>query len=311
MLPFGALLLKLTGAILLLAKGAGLMAGPGIRDANRVPIRMAPGRAIDSPVPHTLPMAATATAPLRASVLGIPVDVCPDVLAAAVALQGQGGGQVVTLNAEMTMAARADPSLAAAIAEAALVIADGAGVVWALRRQGHRLRRSPGIELAWNLLEQAAQRGWRTALVGASPAVMEALLARLRRQLPELDLVFTAHGYQSSQAWPGLQQQLLACRPDLVLVALGVPRQETWIHALAGQRSGLWMGVGGSFDVWAGSKKRAPAWMGRLQIEWLYRLLQEPSRWRRMLALPAFLAAVLCERSARRQALRERSLAER
>jgi N-acetylglucosaminyldiphosphoundecaprenol N-acetyl-beta-D-mannosaminyltransferase len=249
-------------------------------------------------------MAATATAPLRASVLGVPVDVCDDVRAAAVAVHDQGGGQVVTLNAEMTMAARADASLAAAIAAAALVIADGAGVVWALRRQGHRLRRSPGIELAWDLLEQAAQRGWRTALVGASPAVMETLLARLRRQLPQLNLVFTAHGYQPPEVWPGLQQQLLACRPDLVLVALGVPRQEIWIHALAGQRSGLWMGVGGSFDVWAGSKKRAPAWMARLQIEWLYRLLQEPSRWRRMLALPAFLLAVLRERDAVHQVRR-------
>ncbi len=260
------------------------------------PIRMAPGWTLDSLLPYLPLMAATATALLRAHVLGIPVDVCRDVLAAALALQEEGGGQIVTLNAEMTMAARADASLAAAIDAAALVIADGAGVVWALARQGHRLRRSPGIELAWALLQQAAQRRWRVALVGASPSVLDELLTRLRRQLPELDLVFTAHGYQQGPAWPGLEEQLLSCRPDLVLVALGVPRQETWIHGLAGRRGGLWMGVGGSFDVWAGSKKRAPAWMGRLQIEWLYRLLQEPSRWRRMLSLPAFLLAVLRER---------------
>ena len=84
--------------------------------------------------------------------------------------------------------------------------------------------------------------------------------------------------------------------PDLVLVALGVPRQELWIHALAGRRHGIWMGVGGSFDVWAGIKKRAPGWMSALQIEWLYRLIQEPTRWRRMLALPEFFWAVLRER---------------
>jgi N-acetylglucosaminyldiphosphoundecaprenol N-acetyl-beta-D-mannosaminyltransferase len=81
-----------------------------------------------------------------------------------------------------------------------------------------------------------------------------------------------------------------------VLVALGVPRQETWIADLPGRDAGLWMGVGGSFDVWAGVKKRAPRWMGALQIEWLYRLWQEPSRWRRMLALPAFAWAVLRQR---------------
>jgi len=226
-------------------------------------------------------------------VLGVPVDVCPDVLAAAVALQQRGGGQIVTLNAEMTMAALADPPLGAAIAAADLVIPDGAGVVWALGRRGLRVRRSPGIELAWSLLQTAAQRGWRVALVGASPPVMQALSARLQAQWPALQLVFQVDGYQSGEAWPGLEQQLLAQQPDLVLVALGVPRQETWIAALAGRRQGLWMGVGGSFDVWAGHKKRAPGWMGALQIEWLYRLVQEPQRWRRMLALPAFAWAVL------------------
>ena len=241
-------------------------------------------------------MAATVTTAVRTRVLGIPVNVCPDVLEAALELHGRGGGQIVTLNAEMTMAALADAALGRAIEAADLVIADGAGVVWALARQGHRIPRSPGIELAWDLLQQAAQRGWRVALVGASPAVMDTLQARLNAQLPQLDLALCLHGYQEAAAWPGLEQTLLELRPDLVLVALGVPRQETWIHGLAGRRSGLWMGVGGSFDVWAGAKTRAPRWMGRLQIEWLYRLLQEPSRWRRMLALPRFAWAVLRDR---------------
>lgn len=238
-------------------------------------------------------MAATATAPQRLHVLGVPVDACADACAAALDLRAQGGGQIVTLNAEMTMAAKADPALAAAIGGAALVIPDGAGVVWALRRQGVRVRRQPGIELAWALLEQGAAQGWRVALVGASPAVMEQLQARLAHQLPGLQLVLAVHGYQPPEAWPAVEQQLLAADPQLVLVALGVPRQETWIAPLAGRSTGLWMGVGGSFDVWAGAKKRAPAWMGALQIEWLYRLFKEPRRWRRMLALPAFAWAEL------------------
>jgi len=241
-------------------------------------------------------MATIVTDPVRTQVLGVPVDVCADVLQAALDLGQRGGGQIVTLNAEMTMAARADQELGAAIAAAQLVIADGAGVVWALGRQGFRVRRSPGIELAWNLLEQAAARGWKVALVGASPPVMEELRQRLARVFPSLQLVLSVHGFQPADAWPELEQQLLAAQPDLVLVALGVPRQETWIHGLPRPRRGLWMGVGGSFDVWAGAKKRAPAWMGALQIEWLYRLLQEPRRWRRMLALPDFALAVLRER---------------
>ncbi len=241
-------------------------------------------------------MAVTATdaaAPRRSQVLGVPVDVCPDVFEAALALWRHGGGQIVTLNAEMTMAARADAALGRAIAAAQLVIPDGAGVVWALGRRGLRVRRSPGIELAHRLLAQGAAQHWRVALVGASPAVMEQLTARLRAELPALELVFSAHGYQSAEAWPELEARLLEARPDLVLVALGVPRQETWIADLSGRRGGLWMGVGGSFDVWAGVKRRAPRWMGALRIEWLYRLVQEPRRWRRMLALPEFAWAVL------------------
>lgn len=241
-------------------------------------------------------MAALATTPVLARVLGIPVNVSNDVFSDAVALQGAGGGQIITLNAEMTMAARADPALGAAIEAARMVIPDGAGVVWALGLQSHRVRRSPGIELARRLLEHGAAVGWRVALVGASPSVMDQLRERLAHELPNLHLVFAVHGFQPAEAWPGLEHQLLQSRPDLVLVALGVPRQETWIQALPQPRTGLWMGVGGSFDIWAGAKKRAPAWMGALHIEWLYRLIKEPSRWRRMLSLPAFAWAVLQER---------------
>lgn len=233
-------------------------------------------------------MATTAT-----TVLGVPVHACRDAFTEALALHGAGGGQIVTLNAEMTMAALAQPELGRAIAAAQLVIPDGAGVVWALGRQGLKVLRSPGIELARRLLQHAAAAGWRVALFGASPVVMESLLERLKEEIPGLQLVFSAHGYQPPDAWPGLEHALLATRPDLVLVALGVPRQETWIADLSGRSGGLWMGVGGSFDVWAGVKKRAPRWMGTLQIEWLYRLVQEPSRWRRMRALPAFAWAVL------------------
>ncbi len=227
------------------------------------------------------------------SVLGVQVAVSGNVFAAALELKQRGGGQIVTLNAEMTMAARANPELGAAIAQAGLVIPDGAGVVWALGRQGYRVRRSPGIELARQLLVYAAAHQWRVALVGGSPEVMERLVERLQAEIPTLDLAFAIHGYQAPEQWPGIEQQLREARPDLVLAALGVPRQETWIQRLHAGQPGLWMGVGGSFDVWSGAKQRAPEWMGRFQIEWLYRLIQEPSRWRRMLALPAFAWAVL------------------
>ena len=229
----------------------------------------------------------------RCSVLGVPVDACRDVRAAAVGLHAAGGGRIVTLNAEMTMAARANPELGQAIATANLVIPDGAGVVWALSLQGVNVVKSAGIELAWSLLRYAAAHQWRVALVGSAPAVMIVLRRDLPQRLPGLNLALAVDGYQPAEAWPGLEAELRDLKPDLVLIALGVPRQETWSQRVCQGASGVWMGVGGSFDVWAGVKRRAPAWMCRWQIEWLYRLLQEPSRWRRMLSLPAFVWDVL------------------
>ena len=229
----------------------------------------------------------------RCRVLGIPVDACRDVQSAAIGLHARGGGRIVTLNAEMTMTAHSLPELGHAIEGADLVIPDGAGVVWALALQRVRVLKTAGIELAWTLLEYAAAHSWRVALVGAAPAVMDSLRQSLPQRLPGLNLVIAVDGYQPADAWDGIEAELHQLNPDLVLVALGVPRQETWSERVSDSRSGLWMGVGGSFDVWAGVKKRAPAWMCRYRIEWLYRLIQEPSRWRRMLSLPAFAWAVL------------------
>ena len=194
----------------------------------------------------------------RCRVLGVGVDACRDVTAAAIGLHARGGGQIVTLNAEMTMTARANPQLGEAIAAADLVIPDGAGVVWALSRQGVKVRRSPGIELARDLLSYAESHGWTVALIGAAPEVMERLRQRLAKELPALRLSMTEHGYQSAEAWPGIEAQLHAQKPDLVLLALGVPRQETWGLRVRQGQPGLWMGVGGSFDVWAGVKEGSP-----------------------------------------------------
>ncbi len=235
----------------------------------------------------------------RCHVLEIPVDACRDVSAAAIGLHADGGGQIVTLNAEMTMTARSNVELGDVIRAADLVIPDGAGVVWALARQGVKVQRTPGIELAWSLLNYAAAHGWRVALVGASPQVMDRLCDRLSQQLPALRLDFAEHGFQDAADWPELETRLRRLNPDLVLVALGVPLQEIWIQRMRDQLPGLWMGVGGSFDVWSGLKKRAPGWTSRLQLEWLYRLLQDPKRWRRYLALPRFAWSVLA--SSKRQ----------
>lgn len=230
----------------------------------------------------------------RATLLGLPVDLTPDPLAAAAELIRQGA-QVVTLNAEMTMAAMKDPHLREVIRRAERVVPDGAGVVWALRLRGRTLSRKPGIELAEALLHHAAAAGWRVALVGAKPERLQGTKRYWLNRLPQLQLVRLIHGYQPPQAWPRIEEDLQNLRPDVVLVALGSPRQELWIHRARADGHGLWMGVGGSFDVWSGASARAPRWMMALQLEWLYRLLQQPGRWRRVLALPRFAGMVVRE----------------
>lgn len=203
------------------------------------------------------------------------------------------GIQVVTCNAEMIMLAQQDPQFAAVFTKAGLVIPDGAGVVWALQRQGVKIQRSPGIELAAQLMDLAAESGWKVSLIGGKPEISEAVLDYWQQRHPELSC-FVHHGYFDNTQAVELLDRLQQEDPQLVLVGLGSPRQEYWIEAhRARLPEAVWMGVGGSFDIWAGVKTRAPQWWRDHQLEWLYRLYQEPWRWRRMLALPKFALRVL------------------
>lgn len=231
-------------------------------------------------------------APQRFSVLGIPVHLLDDYSGWLISrLHRRLGGHVVTLNAEMTVQAEQNANLARAIASADLVIPDGSGVVLYLRFQGKPVQRCPGIELAESLLRQAGQMGksWPVFFYGGAPGVAEEAAQVWQRRVPGLAIARTSHGYLSPSEEQQLLKTLTDVQPRLILVGLGVPRQELWIaqnrhlcpHA-------TWIGVGGSFDIWAGNKSRAPAWLRNNHLEWLYRLYQEPSRWRRMLALPLF-----------------------
>ncbi|MFN3359944.1 MAG: WecB/TagA/CpsF family glycosyltransferase [Pseudanabaenaceae cyanobacterium] len=230
----------------------------------------------------------------RIDVLGVPLDIATDYLQLA---QSLGSGHIVTLNAEMVMAARRHPRLRTVIQGAELVVPDGAGVVLYGRWRGHKIDRCPGIDLAARLLESAREKGQKVFFLGAKPDVIPRTVAHWQQQLPSLQIVGWHHGYFDAPAEGEILQTLHQTQPHLILVALGVPKQEIWI---AEHRSlcphALWMGVGGSFDIWAGVKKRAPQWLGRMHLEWLYRLLQEPSRWRRMAVLPQFLWLALWDR---------------
>lgn len=214
--------------------------------------------------------------------------------------QAQGlGAQVVTLNAEMAMQADRNPTLKQVICQAELVIPDGAGVVLYFRLQGKRLQRCPGIELAETLLRQLSPQQ-SVFFYGGAPGVADAAVRYWQQRKPNLAIAGVQHGYLSAEAQPAFQEQLATLQPAVVLVALGVPRQEFWI---ADHRhlcpNAIWVGVGGSLDIWAGLKQRAPAWFCNHHLEWLYRLYQEPWRWRRMLALPKFAIRALTYSEAR------------
>ncbi len=213
---------------------------------------------------------------------------------------------VITANPEMVMRARVDQLLAEIIERASLVVADGIGVVWASRIVKDVVpERIPGIELAEGLLKQAAQEGWKVFLLGGAEGVAEQAAESLLETLPTLNIVGTHHGYFK----PGQEEQevisgIKEVKPDILLAALGVPRQEKWLAAHLGTlKVPVAIGVGGSFNVWAGVDKRAPLWVRKVNLEWLYRLVRQPWRVKRVMVLPVFVIVVVYSRlGARRKA---------
>ncbi|MBH8553285.1 WecB/TagA/CpsF family glycosyltransferase [Nostocaceae cyanobacterium CENA357] len=227
------------------------------------------------------------------SVLGIPVHVMSNYPGWLLeCLHASKGAHVVTLNAEMTMQAERNTCLAQAIQDAELVIPDGAGVVLYLRWLfWQKVKRCPGIELAETLLQEIGQQqpDAKVFFYGGAPGVAAKAAEFWQQQIPTLRMAGTHSGYHSPEEEEQLRQTLTQLQPQVIFVGLGVPRQELWIaqnRHLCPQA--IWIGVGGSFDIWSGTKTRAPAWLGKNNLEWLYRLYQEPWRWRRMLALPEF-----------------------
>ncbi len=236
----------------------------------------------------------------RFKILGQPVHLTPDYVQWLVSRLEQGvGTHVVTMNGEIIMQANQQPELAKIVQHADLVTPDGAGVIFALKLHGINQIRCAGIELGEKLLRLASQPGYdySVLLYGGKPGIVEQAAQNWQKKLPNLKIVGTYHGYISADEQAELDRELTLTQPKIILVALGVPRQELWIrdrlHLCPGA---IWVGVGGSFDVWSGNKKRAPQIYQKLNIEWLYRLAQEPTRWRRMLSLPHFAILAIKER---------------
>ena len=235
----------------------------------------------------------------RLEILGVPVDCLTWARTLAVIeeeLERTGPARaIVAVNPEKVMRAQRDPQLLASLRSAALLIPDGIGVVAAARllRLG-RMQRVAGSELMPRICALAAERARAVYLLGASAEVNERAATVLRVSFPRLRIAGRQHGYVAESEMAGVVEAINASGAEILFLALGSPRQEMWMQrhlaSLTGVR--LCQGVGGTFDVLAGTVRRAPRAFIRLNLEWLYRLLAQPQRLLRQSALPRFALQV-------------------
>lgn len=207
---------------------------------------------------------------------------------------------VAYVNAHTLNLAATDPSYKSLLKSADVVLNDGSGVALAARASGRRFPENlNGSDFNPRILQLAARRGWSVFLLGAGPGVAEEAGKRLSQQMPGLEVVGTRDGYSPREEDAEVASVISQSGADVVMVAMGNPLQERWLAAnLAATGAQLGVGVGAFFDFTAGTAKRAPAWMNRAGIEWLWRLAQEPKRLfrRYVVGNPVFLARVLRER---------------
>lgn len=231
---------------------------------------------------------------MKTNVLGVQYDnvtMAEALDTARALLQRPEASYCVTPNAEMAYEALYDESFRAILNEASLVLPDGAGVVL-----GAKILKTPlkekvaGIDFAANLLGVLEETGGRLYLLGGKPGIAEQAAENMKKTYPKLCICGTADGYFKDEA--PVIARINEARADVVFVCLGAPKQERFMHDHRAELNvRLMIGLGGSLDGFAGTVRRAPKWMIRLQLEWLYRLLREPSRIGRMMRLPKFVFA--------------------
>jgi N-acetylglucosaminyldiphosphoundecaprenol N-acetyl-beta-D-mannosaminyltransferase len=236
--------------------------------------------------------------PKRVQILGVPVDCVTVDQALQVVeemLRGERPDTVLAVNPEKVMQARRDPVLLGQLMRAGLLIPDGIGVVVAARGQQSRpVERVAGADLMPLLCGLAAHRGYKVFLFGAGPETNEAAVRALRLRYPGLAIAGAQHGFVRDEEMPAVIRKINDSRAEILFVALGTPKQELWMERwLPELRVKVVQGVGGTFDVLAGRVRRAPAAWRRAHLEWLYRLMCEPRRIRRQIALPQFAVRII------------------
>lgn len=253
-------------------------------------------------------------------ILGTPVSDVTYAEACALAerlIQAGGAHQFATVNPEFIMAAQRDHEFMNVLNRTTLNVPDGAGVLWAARRRGVKLRqRVAGVDLMLHLCGLASRRGWRVFFLGAQPGIAERAAAALVLNHPGLIVAGTFAGSPRLEEEMAIVGRVRAAQPQLLFVAYGAPAQDKWLarnlpllipfipsiasaepvgQAVSETLGIVGMGVGGALDFVVGIQKRAPDWMQQANLEWLYRLLRQPRRWRRQTALVRFVVAAMLE----------------
>lgn len=239
---------------------------------------------------------------MRKKILEQPVDITTFEEAShliKMALIHKNQFKILTLNSEMVVNASKDFEFQAAINNAHLIVPDSVGIVLGLKFLNpgcfKDLKRIPGIELAERILFLANEFGKKVAIFGSKREVIEKTRVLLKEKYSKVEIPIIVDGFQSAIQDGKIAQDITLYKPDVVLVALGSPRQEIWINKYSSLfPNSILIGVGGSLDVWTGSKPRAPRWMRNIYLEWLFRLVIDPKRLPRVLStLPQFALSVL------------------
>lgn len=244
--------------------------------------------------------------PGRVVILGIEVDKV-DMKEALERLTGFLGEErlrmVFTPNSEMIAAALNDMELKHALDNGDLVVPDGIGVVYASRIYGEPLpERVAGYDLMIRFLSVIEREKKGIFLLGGNPGIAQRAGEKILQRFPGIMLKGCRHGYFGNEDVPDILDKINESGADVLFVALGSPKQEKWIYSNRDKLSvKIVMGVGGSFDVIAGEVKRAPAVFQKAGLEWFYRLITQPSRAKRMTALPLFALKVIMDKKGGRR----------
>lgn len=234
----------------------------------------------------------------RPRILGVPVDVV-SLEGALARLEGfiaeKRPHLIATADASGIEIAQNDPEFMEILRNADLVTPDSVGVLWAAKRQGIPLtERVSGVELVDRLCRLSSLKGYRIFFLGSAPGVAETAAERMRLRHPGCLIVGTRHGYFPASDDEVVAQEVAETKPDILFVAMGIPRQEKFIAKTQSIiQASVAMGVGGSLDVFSGTVKRAPVWVQKIHLEWLWRTLANPKKIAKAKNLPRFALRVL------------------